>query len=63
MLGNGSEEWMMLLPCKATRASVMDCCDGRSMALAKNCSTSPNRSNLMERANSCNGVLNISGVM
>ena len=33
------------------------------MALPKNCSTSPKQSSLIERANSCSGVLNISGVM
>ena len=36
---------------------------GGSRAFDKNCPTDPRRSNLMESANSCRGVLNISGVM
>ena len=36
---------------------------GGSRAFDKNCPTDPRRSSLMESANSCRGVLNISGVM
>ena len=52
-----------ITPCRMTSASVIDCCVGLSMAFPRNCSTSPSSSSLIERASSCSGVLNISGVI